>query len=69
MFFGLGGCGFTYIIAPILDNLYHKINPKLKNVLCIILLLSYGTDLVYTKIHPNTGKGISEPVVEENTNY
>ena len=42
-----------------------KINPKLKNVLCIILLLSYGTDLVYTKIHPNTGKGISEPVVEE----
>lgn len=65
LFFGLGGCGFTYIIAPILDNLYEKINPKLKNVLCIILLLSYGTDLVYTKIHPNTGKGISEPVVEE----
>ena len=69
LFFGLGGCGFTYIIAPILDNLYQKINPKLKNVLCIILLLSYGTDLVYTKIHPNTGVGISEPVVEENTNY
>ena len=42
---------------------------NLKNVLCIILLLSYGIDLVYTKVHPNTGKGISEPVVEENANY
>ena len=66
LFFGLGGCGFTYIIAPILDNLYQKINPKLKKILCIILLLLYGTDLIYTKLNPNTGVGISEPVDKAN---
>ena len=58
--FGLGGCALTYIIAPVLDDLYELIKPKLKIIICVILLLCYGTDLVYSNGHPNSGKGITD---------
>lgn len=60
--FGLGGCGFTYIVAPVLDNLFQKVNLKFRTILCIVLVALYGVDLIYTKITPNTGKGIAEVV-------
>ena len=37
--FGLGGCAFTYIFAPLIDNLFKKISPNIKKTLCIILML------------------------------
>ena len=58
--FGLGGCTITYLIAPLLDDLYSKIIPKIKIIICILLLATYGTDLVYSFHHPNTGKGITD---------
>ena len=58
--FGLGGCALTYIIAPVLDDFYEVIKPKLKIIICAILLLFYGTDLVYSSQHPNSGKGITD---------
>ena len=60
--FGLAGCAFTYVIAPILDNLYSKIKPKIASILCVVLISLYLTDLMYTKVNPNTGVGISEEV-------
>ena len=60
--FGLAGCAFTYVIAPILDNLYSKIKPKIASTLCVVLISLYLVDLMYTKINPNTGEGISEEV-------
>ncbi len=62
--FGLGGCGFTYIVAPLLDNLYQKIPKNITNIICVLLLSLYFIDLAYTKVHPNTGQGISKPVAE-----
>ena len=60
--FGLAGCAFTYVIAPILDNLYNKIKPKIASILCVVLISLYLADLMYTKVNPNTGVGISEEV-------
>ncbi len=61
--FGLAGCGFTYIFAPLLDNLYSKINLSVKRVLCIILIVLFSIDLFYsTFIRPNSGEGITSEV-------
>ncbi len=60
LLFGLGGCAFTYFLAPILDNIYKKINSKIKTAICIILLTVFISDFIYTSQVPNTGKGISK---------
>ncbi len=63
--FGLGGCAFTYLFAPLLNNIYvKKVTPLAKKVLCIVLLIFFSIDLVYSKYNPNTGEGISTPVEE-----
>lgn len=58
--FGLGGCGFTYVLAPMCYNLVKKINPKILNIACVILMSLYFVDFVYSSFHPNTGKGITD---------
>lgn len=60
--FGLGGCGFTYIIAPILDNLYQQIKPKITTFLCIFLLFTFSIDFIYSSFFPNTGEGITKEI-------
>ena len=66
--FGLGGCGFTYLFAPILDNIFNNIKPKIKIIICSILLTLYGIDFVYSTIYPNTGVGITTIGVEPEEN-
>lgn len=60
--FGLGGCAVTYIFAPMLNNLYKKMKPNIKRVLCVILILFFIIDFIYSKNHPNSGEGITTPV-------
>lgn len=60
--FGLGGCAFTYLFAPLLNNIYKKFKPNVKKFACITLLLFFAIDFAYSKYHPNTGEGISTPV-------
>jgi len=63
--FGLGGCGFTYIFAPILDNIYKKINLNVKTILVVSLVTVYLIDFTYsTFIRPNKGEGITTNVIE-----
>lgn len=57
--FGLGGFGFTYIFAPLLDTVYKKIPKYIKIAICTILVVCYLIDLSYTHNHPNTGMGIT----------
>ena len=61
MFFGFGGSILTYLVGPLLYNVYKKINPKVKKVLCIVLVSLYLVDLCYSHFHPNTGVGITSP--------
>lgn len=57
--FGLGGCIFTYIIAPLLDDLYSKINQKVKIIIIVVLIVLFSCDSIYSHYYPNTGKGIT----------
>ncbi|MBQ4031988.1 MAG: putative ABC transporter permease [Bacilli bacterium] len=57
--FTIAGLIAGYLILPRLNKLYNKIKPKLKTIICIILSVLFLTDLTYSIIHPNTGKGIS----------
>ncbi len=63
--FGLGGCGFTYIVAPVLDNFYKKFNVKILNIFCIVFLLLFSTDFIYSSFYPNMGSGISKEILTE----
>ncbi len=58
--FGLAGVAVTYFIAPVSDNLLKKIPARTRKILCMILLLLFAVDCVYSVMHPNTGNGITE---------
>ena len=63
--FGLGGCGFMYILAPICDNLLNKIALKYRMYIAVILVGLFGFDFIYSTIHPNAGEGITSKVNKE----
>lgn len=58
--FGLGGMAIVYVAAPLLDDLIRKMPYKILIPVCISLLAVFGTDQVYSSLHPNTGKGITD---------
>ena len=62
IFFGIGGCILTYMVSPLLKNLYKKMNVNVKKFLCISLVCLYFVDLCYSHFYPNTGVGITNPV-------
>lgn len=59
LIFGLGGITLVYILAPLIDNLLQKINPKKLIIICSILLSVFIFDHIYSHYYPNEGKGIT----------
>lgn len=57
--FGLGGSAATYVAAPLLENLFEKIPPKQKKILCAVLIALFLGDAAHSCINPNTGDGIT----------
>lgn len=66
--FGLAGTAAVYFIAPMLDNVYSKIRIDILRTICVILLIIFAADFVYSNINPNTGKGITDYDVSEADN-
>lgn len=60
LIFGLGGLAILYFAAPALDNLFKKIPKGISIVVCTVLVAVFGVDMIYSKDHPNTGKGITD---------
>ncbi len=60
LIFGLGGCAAVYFLAPLIDNKIRKIKPIILNIICVLLVLCFVGDLIYSKYKPNTGKGITD---------
>ena len=58
--FGLGGAAATYLIGPLLNELYSKIKPRVSFTICLILVILFGSDMIYSTKHPNMGKGITD---------
>ena len=73
--FAVAGVSFTYVFAPILDNLIRKINKHILRWFCIALCALIVFDTIYTwTIKPNSGYGITgsfdhdeDPVYTEQT--
>lgn len=59
--FGVGGMLLVYFLAPLLDNLFRRIPKKIRMTICLILLLLFCMDLLYSGKHPNMGNGITKP--------
>lgn len=59
LFFGVGGCFCIYVIAPFLDSCFNKVPKKIQIICCIILVVLFLIDLVYSTYHPNMGAGIT----------
>ena len=65
--FGLGGSVVTYFIGPLLNELLDKLKPKIRIFICVILLVLYGIDFIYSFHHPNKGDGITDyEIVDKN---
>ena len=58
--FAFGGCAVIYFLAPRLDHLYSKLPKAVRWSLCLVLILLFVLDLIYTHSHPNTGYGITQ---------
>ena len=58
--FGVLGMMGIYILAPALDTLFMKINARLLSSVTIALMIVFFCDVVYSQIHPHTGKGITD---------
>ena len=57
--FGIGGMAFVYVIAPLIDNwVKEHLNKKL-SAACLVLLLLFGGDVIYSHFEPNVGEGVT----------
>ena len=48
---------FIYIAAPFFDEIYRRIPKRTARILCILLLMAFAADIVFSLIHPNSGRG------------
>ena len=58
--FAIGGMTAVYFLVPLLDYFWSKINHKAVKILCIVLLVAFLSDMVYSHFVPNTGEGITD---------
>ena len=58
--FGIGCCAVVYLIAPVFDFLLSKVKEKVLIGISLALAVLYGTDFVYSNMHPNMAKGAIE---------
>lgn len=58
--FGIGGLAIVYILAPVIDSILDNCNEKILQIVCIVLLLLFLCDAVYSYFDPNTGAGITD---------
>ena len=58
--FGIGGLAIVYAIAPMIDDLVSRFNEKKVMAVCTVLMVLFLADVIYSQIHPNTGKGVTD---------
>ena len=58
--FGLGGIAIVYVLAPIADNLIRKIPIRCLAAACVLLMLMFTADEIYSSRYPNVGRGITD---------
>lgn len=57
--FAIAGMAIVYLIGPIIDTLFSRINMKTMVPLVLCLVVLFNIDAVHSSTHPNTGNGIT----------
>ena len=63
LIFGIGGCAVVYWLIPYVEGQLKKLNGFVVSILMIVLVAAFVFDMIYSKNHPNTGKGVTSTVV------
>lgn len=63
--FGVGGMILVYGFVPILERMLRRIPQKLLVLLCLVLTLLFGVDLICSVPKPNAGRGITAAAKKE----
>ena len=58
--FGVLGMMGIYLLAPAIDTLLMKIDPRIMAAVTSILMALFCFDVVYSQFYMNTGKGITD---------
>lgn len=58
--FVVGGMAAVYVLVPLLDTTLSRINTKTLSVVCVVLVITFAADMVYSHYVPNTGEGITD---------
>ena len=58
--FGIGGMFLVYVLEPLLGRLFQRIPKKFLMMACLVLLLLFAADLLYSGGNPNMGHGITQ---------
>lgn len=58
--FMLGGLAIVYALAPVIDNYLRQVNQKRLKSICVVLLVIFVIDAIYSSFYPNTGEGITD---------
>lgn len=58
--FGVGGVLLICLFLPFYEKWYQRLPPRLKLILCILLVLIFAADAAWCAMHPNMGYGITQ---------
>ena len=58
--FALGGMAAIYLLVPIIDAAVIRIKPKVLIPVCVVLMVIFSADWVYSQFKPNMGAGITD---------
>ena len=58
--FALGGMAAVYLLAPLVDSWLQKINLKILIPFCLIFVMVFTADSIYSHYYPNMGAGITD---------
>ncbi len=61
VFFGIGGILLVYILAPWLNQRILHMDLQVRKVLCMVLVVLFILDVMYSLRNPNMGDGITCP--------
>lgn len=62
--FGIGGIAMVYFVAPLIDTILSRFNKKIIIGVCVVFIILFAADLVYSVNRPNVGEGITFDKVE-----
>jgi uncharacterized membrane protein len=58
--FVVGGMAAVYVLVPMIDTALSRVNTKTLSIICMVLVITFAADMVYSHYVPNTGEGITD---------